>query len=395
MGRKTRRAVCVALGTAVALGLIAPSASAQGRQLRLLPLPAGATSGTATDITAAGVVYGFASGDATGVRAVSWIGGRVVPLEPAGGTSELHDVNDLGMAVGSHRDGDGPEHAVLWFAGRRIDLNPDGAESSEAVGTNNLGQVLIRSTHDDGGRRVVRTALWRAGTARTVVEDRAPTGFSRAVLGEGGHVVATFSDGTTGHTRIWRGADPVREIPHGEYATLIPVDVNRAGDVAAEAILGGMLQVPLAHLWHDGVLTPLPGLTGSPHFTGFDLSYASPTEPGGPWLNSAGDAVGYSPDAESNGHSVHWHDGEPIDLTPAADLSLNASINERGQVSTQSCVDSPTGSLCTALFVDGAAVEEITSPAGRVTPFTLHPYLPRVVGEVSAPDGTTLPFLWR
>ena len=86
---------------------------------------------------------------ADGNRAVSWQGGVLTDLHPAGSTSSrAYAVNDAGQVVGFVFDQPSShQHATLWQGGVSTDLSPPGANFSVAYAINAAGDIAGARCH--------------------------------------------------------------------------------------------------------------------------------------------------------------------------------------------------------------------------------------------------------
>lgn len=118
--------------------------------------------GEAYDINDRGQVVGR-SGNPGNLRAFLWEDGVMQDLGtlPGGGSSKALAINERGQVAGEAVAASGHFHAFLWQDGVMRDLGTLGGARSEALGINDLGQVVgVSDAHGGLGRRAF---LWQDG----------------------------------------------------------------------------------------------------------------------------------------------------------------------------------------------------------------------------------------
>ncbi|WP_156753868.1 hypothetical protein [Actinokineospora pegani] len=372
-----------ALAVAALLAATAlPAAADPALTTRPLPLPLGATLGTAVESTASGV-YGTA-GVPGRSRAVRWTGFRVVPLEPLDGVSTVIDANDLGAVAGAHNG-----RATAWIAGRRLDLHPAGFDTSEAIGLSDLGHVLVRATTATS----TQLSLWRAGHTRLLADYPFPEP-SEATISRRGDVAARVFTTTSERTLVWDAAGGAPRTVSGQSA-LLPIEFTRTGELLAQE----WRVVGRDPIWHAQVVrgdarTELPPLdpTGNAFYGGSVDGRYTPAHR----ANGSGVVVGSSYIPGVGSHATMWRDGRPIDLTPDGAYAYAVEVNERETVLIRDCVEVDADLDCELSLLRGQDRAEIALPDGATeVSVRLDPYRDQVVGTYRGAAGQTVPFVTR
>lgn len=137
-----------------------------------LPLPAGASTSSAADINAGGIIAGtvrYGSGHTLVRRAVRWVpaaGAYTLEFlgDLGGGQANALAINDAGQIVGRSNYNDTNEHAFLWTPGAGMrDLGALGSQRSYGYGVNTPpalgGGLLVVGTSQSSS--VTRAVVWR------------------------------------------------------------------------------------------------------------------------------------------------------------------------------------------------------------------------------------------
>jgi uncharacterized membrane protein len=137
----TTLAALAAAATLTPYGVVPAYAAPDGRTLTLLPVPAGAIRGYASEINNLGQIVGTVDG-----KAAFWSADHQITMLPTlGGATEssVLDLNDRGIAVGYLRNGQ-TERAVIWDTRRKTValLAPDEPRSTKAWAINEAGEIV-------------------------------------------------------------------------------------------------------------------------------------------------------------------------------------------------------------------------------------------------------------
>lgn len=133
----------------------------QSGSVTVLPSPTGWITQFAYAANAQGDVVGTANRVGSGLsRAVAWVDGQMMELDPAAYSSVAGDINDSGTIVGYRTPEGQPQHACVWQEDAIIDLGTLGGNNSVARCINNLGQVVGEA---DSATRLERPFLWDKG----------------------------------------------------------------------------------------------------------------------------------------------------------------------------------------------------------------------------------------
>ncbi|PWW66658.1 hypothetical protein [Actinokineospora spheciospongiae] len=312
----------VLLAATALLGTEATAVAVAAPTLRELPAPSPDHSASALGVTPSGLVVGNArQADSFDQQAVTWRGGKLLPLDP--NPSQAIEFNSRDQVVGTRRVG-GVSSAVLWSGGRTTDLLPPGAVSAVGLGISEVGEVLVRAVTESGPGYLFAT--WRAGVWRTISTDG-----HLGRIGPRGDV-AVSSDSGTHVYRAGSGAAVAVPNPFGGGYPPEPTGINARGDVLFDLVVpeGGYR----VGFWRDGVLTDIGTLGGNQAVTNL------PGVGRGPYLNDAGEVTGTSETASGAYHAFRWRAGTITDLTPASPLPSTAnSINQAGQVAGTQAVE--------------------------------------------------------
>ncbi|PWW59611.1 hypothetical protein [Actinokineospora spheciospongiae] len=359
-----RRAITLAVVAGVVLVGASPAAAA-GR-VQELPVPAGTSTLGSPRVNGGGYAWTVSTSSSTH-KAVVWHRGTPRVLEPDAVSSTVHDVNDRGLAAGSHVPrGESLTRAAVWQDGRRTDV---GGPYSQAVAVGEDGRVLVTTYVPE---RRERLEVWQRGRSEVLYEG--PQGGGYPLLGDGGHVVHNVVD-ANGDTvvREWdkRGRVVADLKAPAEYYGLSPLTVNRRGDIAFQTSKGYPNFRVL--VWQDGVFSD-PGSLPYAQLT--HLNYLDPFFH--TFLNDRGEL------AYVSGNRVfRWHAGVLTDLTPDAgygDLPYIAGINNRGDIAAR--YTTADGTARSRVFSRDGTVVDVTGLPGstRFLISGLNPDRKEVVG---------------
>lgn len=267
---------------------------------------------------------------------------KLTDLGTLGGTfSQAFGVNDKGWVVGfSTTEGDLGLHAFLWRDGVMIDLGTlagsDPLPYSMALSINNRGEIVgfsETSIADPLGENfcgdflVCLPAVWRRGVITTLPILGGNNGVATDINGRGevvGRTDASQFDPAcdpsfTGTPVLWEKGR-VHEFPtipgdqHGNVDSIS--DTGLASGFTFDCKTGSFHPV----LWQNGEATAITGL--------------EPVD-----INNRGEATGTGGDANGLQHAVVWKNGVTtiLETLPEAAESHGNSINDKGQVTGQSC----------------------------------------------------------
>jgi probable HAF family extracellular repeat protein len=263
-------------------------------------------------------------------------------LGTLGGTfSQAFGVNDKGWVVGfSTTEGDVGLHAFLWRHVVMTDFGTLGGSDSlpySAAGSiNNRGEIVgfsETSIADPSGENfcgdflVCLPLVWRRGVITTLPIPGGNNGVAVDINGRGevvGHTDGSQFDPAcdpsfTGTPALWEKGR-VHELPtipgdhHGNVDSIN--DTGQASGFTFDCKTGSFHPV----LWQNGRATAITGL--------------EPVD-----INNRGEATGTGGDANGVQHAVVWRNGVTtiLETLPDAAESHGNSINDKGQVTGQSC----------------------------------------------------------
>lgn len=227
--------------------------------------PGGSAGPVAVD--ASGRVAGAAS-VGTVLRGFLHDGEVMLELAPLPGQveSSVHDLNDLGVAVGRSSEAGGTAtRPVRWDGTVAQELPlPAGATSAVALGVSDDGTVVGTATAPDGERFGVR---WRAGTVE-VLDDVLPVPVGSRVeaatrVDDDGRVIGRLWLPTGEPAAFWFDGSAVRLV-RAEPGQ--PVDAVAFGPAGVVGNAGER-----AFLWRDGTASGLPALAGDSCTAAADL----------------------------------------------------------------------------------------------------------------------------
>ncbi len=273
---------------------------------------------------------------------------RVTDLGTLGGsTSQALGINDLGQVVGESLMPDNVAvHAFLWSKqGGATDIGALGGNFSAAQAINNQGQVVGYSAIAGGREFVEHAFLWTAGEG---IEDLGTLpGYDSSIalgISDLGQVVGvSYSSTNTSNQRafLWTHTGGMQGFVNG---SLFASGINNAGQVVG---IGVNLD---AALWTKrGTTTDLGTLGGS-----FSVAAG---------LNTFSQVVGFSPTTgNTDTHAFLWTKAGGIkDLgTLGGDFSSAHGINALGQIVGDS--DATTGGFLHAfLWTNGGGMRDLNT----------------------------------
>ncbi|GAA3395822.1 hypothetical protein [Cryptosporangium minutisporangium] len=371
----------------LAVTLIAPAATAVAAPTvtaTRLPVPAGATSSEVSDINNAGVAVGSAEVDGVS-RALRWPSTGYTELpgtpdHPAAGASRI---TDAGQVVGSASSADLTSRVILRW-------QPDGS-----CGVSGAFPLGVADLNERGDALVTAVAGPRRFTAVVCHPDGSstPTGLQSGYgIGADGRVAGAFS-GT-----VENGFNHVPAVVSADgTATRLPVPAGQAGvayDVGPLGAVVGALGttslstgVPVfvprvAVIWVGGrtvELGTLGGTTSRPADTGRAVS-------------RTGDVIGTSTTATGETHAFLWRAGRMIDLgTLGGTSSTPTAVNDRGQVVGYSTTRSGAQH---AFLWSGGRMVDLGAPGGNTSLARDVNNAGQVVGSVTTPGGQRHAVRW-
>jgi probable HAF family extracellular repeat protein len=209
-----------------------------------------------------------------------WQGGVMTALPTLGGNNaQAVGVNDLGQVVGfaeqstRYQKCSLPQvldiQAVVWEPSGKIETLPPlpGDVSAWAIGINNYGQVIGASGdcvspnfNGNGGTMPQHVVIWQHGTATNLKTLGGSSAFPWAINSRGQVAgVSNLAGDTNFHTFLWAEDSGMQDLK------TLPGDVNSGafGLNDQGAVVGGSCDVNFncrAFLWENGVMTDLNSL---------------------------------------------------------------------------------------------------------------------------------------
>lgn len=216
----------------------------------------------------------------------------------------LVNAHGVAVAVGSENAGTSRagSQAFVWRRGKKTALVYRGDAAIDPVAIDAAGDVLATA-----GNRAV---LWRNGAARLL------GAFVPQAMSSTGNLVVGWSSGGPAQGYLWHN-DVLTSLPglggSGSYAN----GVNRSGVVVGSALLPSGAEH--AVVWRDDQPTDL----GAPD--GFDSTAE--------FISANGTIFGFASQAGSAGDALEWKDGRLIDLGSfGAPAAQPIAMNARGDV---------------------------------------------------------------
>jgi len=279
-----------------------------------------------------------------------------------GSFSEAIGLNNAGQVVGRSTAADGNARAFLWQSGTMTNLGDLGGHYSEAFTINGAGQVVGRSPTAD---RKDHAFLWENGQ---MIDLGTLGGNTTWVTGinDAGVVVgwSTTAGDVDRHAFLWQGGSMTDLGTLGGNSSEA-VGINRLGQIAGNsAAADGATH---AVLWQSGTMTDLGTLGGSA------------SEAAG--INDIGQVVGWSFTADGATDAFLWDNGQMTDLgTLGYGGSRARGINDIGQVIGWSTA--ADGFSHAFLWQHGQMTDLGTLPGGDAWPRQIN-NAGQVIGSVS------------
>ncbi len=251
--------------------------------------------------------------------------GNVVDLGAIGGnSSEAHDLNDLGQAVGWTGRGPDDGRAFLWQDGEMVDLGTLGGQFSSARGVNNSKQIVGKSGTSGGSSSAF---LWEDGEMRALPGLAEGQSTQAYAINDASRVVGYSWPPQSGHIAVYWENEQVFELPRW----IGPSDafaVNDLGHIVGQAEYSASKYHAAA--WVDGQI--------------HDLHRASLGRDSSAWgINNVGQVVGWLGDGrtlfvrqaflwEQQGGMRTLDSMVPPRLRKNWSLTVARDINEAGQI---------------------------------------------------------------
>lgn len=246
----------------------------------------------ARGISRGGLLAGNIQHDAT-TSAFSWYGGAAqqIALSPTWG----YGINDSGLFVGEYDDSGYARPFIADGTGAHT-FSPLGGDSGIAYGINNAG-VVVGSAQDTSGRYL--PFRWSGGIGEALPLPAGAAGGIAMSITDTDLIAGALQNGDLRQPAIWRnGQSEVLPFPAG-FITGGAEQINEAG-LTVGAVFVGVHSWPTAACWVNGLASLLP--SGGPNGSALGV-------------NSAGDIVGYTQDANLEARGALWSYGEQFDLT--------------------------------------------------------------------------------
>jgi probable HAF family extracellular repeat protein len=265
-------------------------------------------------------------------------------LGTLGGTfSQAFGVNDKGWVVGfATTEGDISAHAFLWRRGVMTDLGTLGGSDplpfSVAGSINNRGEIvgLSQTSIADplgenfcGNFLVCLPVVWRRGEITTLPTLGGNNGVANGINNRGqiiGHTETAQLDPTCDPPQVLNYQPVIWEKGYVHKLPTIPGDpdgfvnaINDKGQAGGDTVACNLSS---GHpvLWQNGKATAITGM--------------EPVD-----INNRGEATGTGGDANGVQHAALWKNGVVtiLETLPDAAESHGNSLNDKGQVTGQSC----------------------------------------------------------
>lgn len=208
---------------------------------------------SATAVNTAGAVAGTSTNNSGQFRAFKLVGTTMTELPTLGGASSAIAINDSGQVVGTSQRPDGTAHAVLWDDNRVYDLGTLGGSESYAVGINNAGVVVGNSLNAHGQ---LRAFSWEQGQITDLGCLTGDATSEALGVNRWGDVLVRSSGS---NNRGFVSSRGTRTTFNSDTAIFDPADINDSGMVA-----GVMTNDTGQHAcsWQSGAFVGRPTLGG-------------------------------------------------------------------------------------------------------------------------------------